>query len=76
MNFNIGDVVVLKSGLPNMTVLGFAKSSPEKHPQVECCWSDNGDKKTGNFPQEILEKVPEETLTLADKAFAKLYENT
>jgi hypothetical protein len=42
---------------------------------VECCWSDNGSTKTGNFPPEILEKAPDETVTLADKTFAQLYAN-
>jgi uncharacterized protein YodC (DUF2158 family) len=66
-------VVKLKSGVPNMTVMGPAKSFHGEHPLVECCWSDNDDKKTGSFPPGILEKAPVETLTLADEVFKKLY---
>jgi len=58
MNFKVGDVVALKSGGPEMTVVGSALSFPEKHPMVECCWFDSSnDKKKGFFPPEALEKI-------------------
>ncbi|MDR2796251.1 MAG: YodC family protein [Spirochaetaceae bacterium] len=72
MDFKVGDVVKLKSGVPNMTVLGSAESLHGGPPLVKCCWSDNGDTKTGSFPPDILEKAPDESLTLADEVFKKL----
>jgi uncharacterized protein YodC (DUF2158 family) len=60
MDFKVGDVVRLRSGGPDMTIVGFAKSFPEEHSVAECRWFENGEKKAGNFPPEALEKVQDE----------------
>jgi uncharacterized protein YodC (DUF2158 family) len=57
MDFEVGDVVVLKSGGPKMTVVDFAKSFAGEYPVVGCRWFDKNEKKIGSFPPDTLEKA-------------------
>lgn len=50
--FKAGDVVVLKSGGPRMTVQG----EGDFEGQVLCQWFDKGEVKTGSFPAASLVK--------------------
>jgi uncharacterized protein YodC (DUF2158 family) len=52
MNFNVGDVVMVKSGGPKMTVDQVARD------EVRCVWFDEraGDFKRAVFPVATLEK--------------------
>jgi uncharacterized protein YodC (DUF2158 family) len=57
-DFQIGDVVKLKSGGPKMTVTGTGKDMSGK-PTVGCTWFVQHDtkKETGAFPVEAVEAV-------------------
>ena len=59
-DFQIGDVVKLKSGGPKMTVTGTGKDMYGK-PTVVCTWFAQHDTKreTGVFPVETVEAVTE-----------------
>lgn len=52
MDFKPGDVVILKSGGPLMTVVG------KKSDGIHCCWFSEKDDnfKQFTFPAEMLEK--------------------
>lgn len=56
MQFQVGDVVELKSGGPNMTVTGTAPLNGKPH--VFVAWFLNGEPKAFHFPPEALKKVP------------------
>lgn len=52
MKFKIGDVVVLKSGGPEMTV-----ENIDEQGNVTCTWFDkDNNRKTETFKEEMLEK--------------------
>lgn len=53
-NFQIGDVVLLKSGGEAMTVEGYEDGA--NPPIVKCVWSDKGKVQRGNFIEATLEK--------------------
>ena len=53
--FNKGDIVVLKSGGPKMTVDGYAwHGNYESNEAVVCFWFDGSKKKEAIFNQETL----------------------
>jgi uncharacterized protein YodC (DUF2158 family) len=54
-DFNVGDVVKLKSGGPNMTVDGAGGS------RLTCVWFNQHERCTASFDQGALEKVASET---------------
>jgi uncharacterized protein YodC (DUF2158 family) len=57
--FKSGDVVVLKSGGPKMTVEGPAhKLRPDEPEKVKCAWFDGIEKKVAVFPVTALELAP------------------
>lgn len=51
--FNIGDVVVLKSGGPSMTIENLDRDSE----LVYCAWFDGKEKKVNSFPPGALERA-------------------
>ena len=51
--FNIGDVVVLKSGGPSMTVEHIDHDSQ----MVLCAWFDGKEKKANSFPPGALQRA-------------------
>lgn len=51
--FNVGDIVKLKSGGPDMTV----RSVPEKGNVYQCQWFAGKKLEQGAFPGDSLEKV-------------------
>lgn len=51
MQFQLGDVVELRSGGPQMTVTGTSQSG-----WVMCSWFKDGKYESGTFPPEALEK--------------------
>lgn len=52
--FKIGDNVRLKSGGPQMTVVGYTENG-----QVECCWFDGDNKeRRARFPDAALMPTP------------------
>lgn len=55
-SFTIGDVVILKSGGPAMTVENVGRDSRDRD-LVWCCWFDKTDKKVGTFPVEAVESA-------------------
>jgi uncharacterized protein YodC (DUF2158 family) len=64
MQFQIGDLVLLKSGGPLMTVTDFNE-------KIECSWFDGKKKQSGWFPAEALEiGTREEDATAAQLAEA------
>jgi len=60
MEFKTGDVVVLKSGGPNMTVekVG-ARNSSNPEVVVHCVWFENEKDTEGKFLPETLMLAPE-----------------
>ena len=55
--FQVGDVVRLKSGSPEMTVDFFGVQIGEKTPTVRCRWFHKSDAKEETFSPAALEKV-------------------
>lgn len=56
--FNKGDVVVLKSGGPKMTVDSYAwHGNYESNDTVVCFWFDGNERNEGTFNQETLKAV-------------------
>lgn len=58
--FQIGDIVLLKSGGPKMTVTKHVGTTPFSGPSqytgnVECTWFIDNELKRGTFPQDSLE---------------------
>lgn len=51
-DFEIGDVVELRSGGPRMTVHGLVSDG-----DVVCQWFESSEVHEGNFPKEVLKKV-------------------
>lgn len=51
-DFEIGDVVVLRSGGPKMTVHGLVSDG-----DVVCQWFESNEVHEENFPKEVLKKV-------------------
>jgi len=51
-DFEIGDVVVLRSGGPKMTVHGLVSDG-----DVVCQWFESNEVHEENFPKEALKKV-------------------
>ena len=59
--FSVGDVVRLKSGGPNMTVMWLPDPDPEYSSDYGCAWfSSNSDRKIETFPADTLELVVHE----------------
>lgn len=60
MRFNIGDVVILKSGGPGMTIFEYPLKmidGTDNYGIAKCKWFDeNNQLKSGDFQIEILEK--------------------
>ncbi|MEP1093816.1 MAG: DUF2158 domain-containing protein [Cyclobacteriaceae bacterium] len=53
--FKKGDVVVLKSGGPKMTVDGYAwHGNYESYDTVICFWFDNTEKRSAEFNQDSV----------------------
>ena len=53
--FEKGDIVILKSGGPNMTVEGYAwHGNYESNDVVICYWFDGSQRNEGTFNQETL----------------------
>jgi uncharacterized protein YodC (DUF2158 family) len=55
-NINIGDIVKLKGGGPQMTVCGFKTLFID---EVLCQWFEKCRLHSGYFPKDALEKVEE-----------------
>ena len=53
--WNVGDVVELKSGGPEMTVETVGKDAGGKD-MIWCAWFNGTDKKSGCFPPEAVKK--------------------
>jgi uncharacterized protein YodC (DUF2158 family) len=55
----IGDVVQLKSGGPEMTVVDKGASSPSdvRPPYFKCVWFDGANVVTHSFPEEALDTI-------------------
>lgn len=58
--FTIGDVVQLKSGGPDMTVVSLDEDTTLKTSQVHCQWFEKNRPHSGSFPAAALEKVDED----------------
>lgn len=60
MSFNIGDIVILKSEGPEMTIYEYPLKmldGTDNHSIAKCKWFDeNNQLKSGDFPVEILNK--------------------
>jgi uncharacterized protein YodC (DUF2158 family) len=54
---NVGDVVVLKSGGPNMTVDQIGKVSYEDFASAWCTWFEGKKKNNDTFPLTSLKKA-------------------
>lgn len=54
--FQLGDVVVLKSGGPQMTVSAVGESNTTGQGLVWCVWFEKSDKHSDSFPQETLKQ--------------------
>lgn len=55
-----GDVVKLKSGGPEMTVVGYGlmmSGAPPDKENVQCFWFEGTAQKSGHFPVLALKKV-------------------
>lgn len=60
MTLKVGEVVVLKSGSPRMTVVGFGRD-PDGKERVNCTWFDKNDnERNGTFPADTLEVYEDE----------------
>jgi phage shock protein C len=55
MNFSVGDIVQLKSGGPEMTIIGVDTDGGKL--QLDCAWSEGETQHNGRFPPEAL-KTP------------------
>jgi uncharacterized protein YodC (DUF2158 family) len=56
MSFEVGDIVRLRSGGPQMTVTG-TSVGPDRPMLFRCSWFDkDGHEQTGAFPAEALSK--------------------
>ncbi len=53
----IGDVVMLKSGGPKMTVTGVDKEASTREPLVNCMWFDGNELDTSSFAPGALERA-------------------
>ena len=51
--FKAGEVVLLKSGGPKMTVIGY---EPSDSMDVLCTWFVDKESKEKSFPQDVLQK--------------------
>ncbi|GHV14760.1 hypothetical protein FACS189491_11430 [Spirochaetia bacterium] len=56
MDFKVGDVIVLKSGGPKMTVERIATHT-NGNEYVECSWFVNEKLESNKFPPDALEKA-------------------
>lgn len=54
--FQIGDVVRLKSGGPAMTITEVGDAYMSGRPTVWCAWFDAKGRQSGDFPPATLEK--------------------
>lgn len=62
-NFQVGDIVEIKSGGPTMTVekVGrFSRSMNDSYDGVSCVWFDGSKMVRENFAAEALDKVEAE----------------
>ncbi|WP_375577128.1 YodC family protein [Paracidovorax oryzae] len=58
-NFRKGDVVILKSGGPEMTVIDIADYSPQySETAAKCQWFDGKTFQDAVFDQEVLKPAP------------------
>ncbi len=63
MKFNVGAVVVLKSGSPKMTVAHYEKLGNGRPilSEVVCIWFVNGEQKKGTFHEDTLtDDIPDD----------------
>lgn len=58
--FKIGDVVRLKSGGPDMTVVSLNENSMTHKGQIKCQWFEKNRPQDSIFPSAALEKVDED----------------
>ncbi|MDP1630205.1 MAG: DUF2158 domain-containing protein [Caulobacter sp.] len=56
VEFQIGDVVRLKSGSPAMTITQVGEAHMTGQPTVWCVWFDSKGQQTGSFPLGAVEK--------------------
>jgi uncharacterized protein YodC (DUF2158 family) len=56
-NFNVGDIVRLKSGSPKMTIQKIDEYNFDKFYSAICQWFDGDKSKEGTFPLHSIEKV-------------------
>lgn len=60
--FKVGDIVMLKSGGPRMTVCGLPR---ESMPRYFCEWFNEDNKlESGNFPQQALIDAAEQRFVI------------
>jgi uncharacterized protein YodC (DUF2158 family) len=59
-SYNVGDIVKLKSGGPNMTIKTVHVSYEEFQGTYQCQWFAGKKLDTGAFPEESLVAVTEE----------------
>jgi len=58
--FKVGDVVLLKSGSPRMTITLIDKfGTGSTHDQAKCVWFERASQKEGLFELATLAKAPE-----------------
>jgi len=62
--FEVGDVVQLKSGGPRMTVVGADKPTPD---EVHCAWFAKERMERAAFPPDALASIPEVHVNLPAK---------
>jgi uncharacterized protein YodC (DUF2158 family) len=55
MRLEIGQTVQLKSGGPEMTIVGIGTDAGQQ--QIECAWSDGQTQHSAHFPPEALDTV-------------------
>ena len=58
--FDVGDVVVLKTKSPDMTVTRIHTNIVGDATSYSCSWFAGSTLKQGTFPEEALDKKPEE----------------
>lgn len=54
--FEVGDVVMLKSGGPSMTITNIRQNDQTTVVPYHCVWFVGGEVKEGNFPGAALDK--------------------
>lgn len=59
MDFKAGDIVVLKSGGPKMTIKSFEKDAFSKGTLVKCVWFDDNNKQKQKMfvPESLMQSL-------------------